>query len=72
MVAFETAARDGMVVNEDLILEIVKPGTGDPVAPGDVGEIGVTSLVPPHPWVRLSLGDLTAALPGTSACGRSP
>jgi phenylacetate-CoA ligase len=71
MIAFETAARDGMTVNEDLILEIVKPGTGDPVAPGDVGEIVVTSLDPHHPWIRLALGDLTAALPGTSSCGRS-
>jgi phenylacetate-CoA ligase len=60
-----------MTVNEDLILEIVKPGTGDPVAPGDVGEIIVTSLDPEHPWIRLALGDLTAALPGTSPCGRT-
>jgi phenylacetate-CoA ligase len=58
-------------VNEDLILEIVKPGTGDPVAPGDVGEIVVTSLDPHHPWIRLALGDLTAALPGPSKCGRT-
>ena len=71
MVAFETSARDGMVVNEDLILEIVKPGTGDPVTQGDVGEIVVTSLDPHHPWIRLALGDLTAALPGTSPCGRT-
>jgi phenylacetate-CoA ligase len=71
MVAFETPAREGMVVNEDLILEIVKPGTGDPVAEGDVGEIVVTSLDPHHPWVRLALGDLTAALPGKSPCGRT-
>ena len=71
LVAFETAARDGMVVNEDLIMEIVKPGTGDPVAPGDVGEIVVTSLDPHHPWIRLALGDLTAALPGPSPCGRT-
>jgi phenylacetate-CoA ligase len=71
LVAFETPAREGMVVNEDLILEIVKPGTGDPVAEGDVGEIVVTSLDPHHPWIRLALGDLTAALPGTSPCGRT-
>jgi phenylacetate-CoA ligase len=58
-------------VNEDLILEIVKPGTGDPVAEGDVGEIVVTSLDPHHPWIRLALGDLTAALPGKSRCGRT-
>ncbi|MFB6463454.1 phenylacetate--CoA ligase family protein [Bradyrhizobium tunisiense] len=71
LIAFETEAREGMVVNEDLIMEIVKPGTGDPVAPGDVGEIVVTSLDPHHPWIRLALGDLTAALPGASACGRT-
>src|SRR4051812_18272444 len=71
LIAFETSARDGMVVNEDLIMEIVKPGTGDPVAPGDVGEIVVTSLDPHHPWIRLALGDLTASLPGTSPCGRT-
>jgi phenylacetate-CoA ligase len=71
LVAFETQAREGMVVNEGLILEIVRPGTGDPVAEGDVGEIVVTSLDPDHPWIRLALGDLTAALPGRSPCGRS-
>jgi phenylacetate-CoA ligase len=71
LIAFETEARDGMVVNEDLIFEIVKPGTGAPVAPGDVGEIVVTSLDPHHPWIRLALGDLTAALPGKSSCGRT-
>lgn len=71
IVAYETAARDGMVVNEDIIFEIVTPGTGEPVADGDVGEIVVTSLDPEHPWIRLALGDLTATLPGTSACGRT-
>ena len=71
MIAFETPAREGMIVNEDLIMEIVRPGTGDPVAPGDVGEIVVTSLDPHHPWIRLALGDLTAALPAASPCGRT-
>src|ERR1700688_4310687 len=71
LIAFETQARDGMVLNEDLILEIVGPGTGDPVAEGDVGEIVVTSLDPDHPWIRLALGDLTAALPRPSPCGRT-
>ncbi len=71
LIAFETEAREGMVVNEDLIMEIVNPGTGDPVAPGDVGEIVVTSLDPHHPWIRLALGDLTVALPGASTCGRT-
>lgn len=71
LIAYETSARAGMVVNEDLIFEIVKPGTGDPVTDGDVGEIVVTSLDPMGPWIRLALGDLTAALPGVSACGRT-
>jgi phenylacetate-CoA ligase len=71
LIAFETPARDGMTVNEDLIMEIVRPGTGDPVAQGDVGEIVVTSLDPHHPWIRLAIGDLTAAIPGRSRCGRS-
>src|SRR6266702_4394278 len=71
LIAFETSAREGMVVNEDLIVEIVRPGTGDPVAEGDVGEIVVTSLDLHHPWIRLALGDLSAALPGNSPCGRS-
>jgi phenylacetate-CoA ligase len=71
VVAFETEARDGMVVNEDLILEIVTPGTGDPVNPGEIGEIVVTSLDPRHPWIRLAIGDLTTVLPGLSPCGRT-
>jgi phenylacetate-CoA ligase len=71
LIAFETSAREGMVVNENLIVEIVKPGTGDPVREGDVGEIVVTSLDAHHPWIRLAIGDLTAALPGISSCGRT-
>ena len=71
LIAFETPAREGMVVSEDIILEIVRPGTGDPVTEGDVGEIVVTSLDPDHPWIRLAIGDLTATLPGTSSCGRT-
>jgi phenylacetate-CoA ligase len=71
LIAYETPARDGLVVNEDLIFEIVRPGTGDPVTEGDVGEIVVTTLDPDHPWIRLAIGDLTAALPGASPCGRT-
>src|SRR5438874_6403489 len=71
LISFETQAREGMVVNEDLILEIVRPGTGEPVAEGDVAEVVVTSLDPDHPWIRLAIGDLTAALPGVSPCGRT-
>jgi phenylacetate-CoA ligase len=70
-IAYETAARDGLVVNENLILEIVRPGTGDPVAEGEVGEIVITSLDPHHPLVRLAVGDLTATLPGHSASGHT-
>ena len=71
LIAYETPAREGLVVNEDLILEIVKPGTGDPVSEGEVGEIVVTSLDPDHPWIRLAIGDLSATLPGRSPCGRT-
>lgn len=71
VVAFESSARDGLVVNEELIMEIVRPGTGDPVPGGEIGEIVVTSLDPHHPWIRLALGDLTAVLPGPSRCGRT-
>jgi phenylacetate-CoA ligase len=71
VIAYETPAREGLVVNEDLIFEIVRPGTGDPVSEGEVGEIVVTSLDPEHPWIRLAIGDLTAAMPGSSPCGRT-
>ncbi|WP_425990513.1 phenylacetate--CoA ligase family protein [Afipia sp. DC4300-2b1] len=71
IVAYETPAREGLVVNENIIVEIVKPGTGEPVTDGDVGEIVVTTLDPHHPWVRLALGDLSAVLAGESPCGRT-
>ena len=71
LVAYETPAREGMVVNEGIILEVVRPGTGDPVADGEVGEVVVTTLDPHSPWIRLALGDLTAIVPGSSPCGRT-
>jgi phenylacetate-CoA ligase len=71
LIGYETSARDGLVVNEDIIVEIVRPGTGEPVADGDVGEIVVTTLDPDHPWIRLAIGDLSATLPGVSPCGRT-
>ena len=71
VVAYETSARDGLVVNEDLLVEIVRPGTGQPVRDGEVGEVVVTSFSPDHPWVRLALGDLSAVLAGPSPCGRT-
>src|SRR5512137_967157 len=70
-IAYETPARQGMVVNEDVLLEIVRPGTGEPVAPGEVGEVVVTSFDHHHPWIRLALGDLSAVMPGASPCGRT-
>jgi phenylacetate-CoA ligase len=70
-VAFETAGREGMIVSEDVLLEIVKPGTGDPVADGEVGEVVVTSFDMRRPWVRLAVGDLSAVLAGRSPCGRT-
>jgi len=71
VIAYETAARDGMVVNEHLVVEIVRPGTGDPVPDGDVGEVLVTPFDPGYPLIRLATGDLSAVLAGGSLCGRT-
>ncbi|MCC5778942.1 AMP-binding protein [Nitratireductor sp. B36] len=76
VIAYETSGADGaplpgMVVNENLIVEIVRPGTDDPVPEGEIGEVVVTSLNPSYPLVRLGTGDLSAVLPGTSPCGRT-
>lgn len=76
VIAYESAGdgvtpNPGMIVNEDLIVEIVRPGTGDPVPEGEVGELVVTSLNPAYPLVRLGTGDLSAILPGRSPCGRT-
>jgi phenylacetate-CoA ligase len=71
IVAYETPAHAGMVINEDVLIEIVRPGTGDPVPDGEVGEVVVTSFDPHHPWIRLALGDLSSIMPGASPCGRT-
>jgi phenylacetate-CoA ligase len=71
MVAYETEAREGLVLNEEMILEIVRPGTGEPVAAGEVGEVVVTPFNPDYPLVRFATGDLSAVLPGASPCGRT-
>lgn len=71
VIAYQTAAREGLVVNEDVLVEIVRPGTGEPVPDGEVGEVVVTSFDPHHPWIRLALGDLSAILSGPSPCGRT-
>lgn len=71
MMAYETSARDGLVVNEDIILEIVRPGTNQPVPEGEVGEVVITTLNPDYPLVRFGTGDLSAIMPGRSPCGRT-
>lgn len=71
VIAYESPAREGLIVNEDVIVEIVRPGTGEPVADGEVGEVVVTTFNPDYPMVRLATGDLSAVLPGASPCGRS-
>ena len=70
-IAYESEALDGMIVDEGVIVEIVTPGTGDPVKPGDVGEEVGTTLNPDYPLIRFATGDLSAALAGTSPCGRT-
>jgi phenylacetate-CoA ligase len=71
VIAYESDAPEGMIVNEDMILEIVRPGTSDPVADGEVGEVVVTSFNPDYPMIRLATGDLSAVLAGVSPCGRT-
>ena len=71
LVAYETPAREGLVLSEDLILEIVRPGTGEPVPDGEVGEVVVTTFNADYPLVRFATGDLSAVLPGRSPCGRT-
>jgi phenylacetate-CoA ligase len=71
VIAYETPAREGLVVDEDVILEIVRPGTGDPVPDGEVGEVVVTTFNQTYPLIRFGTGDLSALLPGISPCGRT-
>jgi phenylacetate-CoA ligase len=76
LIAYESFAPDGsvcegMVLDEGVIVELVHPGTGDPVPPGEVGEVVVTSLTPEYPLIRFATGDLSAQLPGASPCGRT-
>jgi phenylacetate-CoA ligase len=71
VISYESDAQQGMIVNETMILEIVRPGTGDPVAEGEVGEVVVTSFNPDYPMIRLATGDLSAVMTGVSPCGRT-
>jgi phenylacetate-CoA ligase len=70
-IAYETSAREGLVLDEGVLVEIVRPGTGDPVAEGEVGEVVVTTLNPTYPLIRFGTGDLSAVMPGTCPTGRS-
>ncbi|ETA52199.1 phenylacetate--CoA ligase family protein [Ponticoccus alexandrii] len=70
-VAYESAAMEGMILDEGVIVEIVIPGTGDPVPEGEVGEVVVTTLNPDYPLIRFATGDLSAVMPGESPCGRT-
>ena len=70
-IAYESAAMEGMIVDEGVMIEIVTPGTGDPVLDGEVGEVLVTSFNPDYPLIRFATGDLSAVMSGTSPCGRS-
>ncbi len=71
MIAYESAAREGLIVDEGVIVEIVRPGTGEPVADGEVGEVVVTALNLDYPLIRFATGDLSAVLTGHSPCGRT-
>jgi len=71
LIAYETEAREGLIVDEGVLLEIVRPGTGDPVADGEVGEVVVSTLTLEYPLIRFATGDLSAVLPGVSPCGRT-
>ena len=71
LVAYETRAREGLVVDEGVVVEIVHPGTGDPVGEGEIGEIVVTTLNPDYPLIRYATGDLSAVLPGACPTGRT-
>ncbi len=71
LIAYETTAREGLVLDENVIVEIVRPGTGDPVAVGEVGELVVTALNPNYPLIRFGTGDLSAVMPGPCPTGRT-
>ena len=71
LIGYESEAKEGFIVDEGLIVEIVRPGTGDPVVPGEVGEVVATMFAPEYPLIRFATGDLSAVLPGTSPCGRT-
>ena len=70
-IAYESSAQEGLIIDEAVYLEIVRPGTGEPLADGEVGEVVVTSLNPDYPLIRFATGDLSAIMAGSSPCGRT-
>jgi phenylacetate-CoA ligase len=71
LIAYETEGREGLVIDEGVLVEVVRPGTGQPVPAGEVGEVVVTTLNPDYPLIRFATGDLSAIMPGMSPCGRT-
>ena len=71
LIAYESVATDGLIIDEGVVVEIVRPGTGEPVPDGEIGEVVVTALNPDFPMIRFATGDLSAILPGMSSCGRT-
>ena len=71
LIAYESQARLGLILDEQIIVELLRPGTGDPVTPGEVGEVAVTLFSKEYPLIRFATGDLSAILPGQSPCGRT-
>src|SRR3546814_12368118 len=72
LIAYESEAREGLILGEEIIVEILRPGTGEPLPDGEVGEVVVTTLNADYPLLRFATGDLSATMPGTSPCGRTP
>ena len=71
LIAYESPAMEGLILDEEIIVEIVRPGTGEPVPEGEVGEVLVTTLDPDYPLIRFATGDLSAFMAGSSPCGRT-
>jgi phenylacetate-CoA ligase len=71
LIAYESEACEGMILDEEIVVEILRPGTGDPLPEGEVGEVVVTTLNPDYPLIRFATGDLSAVMPGSSPCGRT-
>jgi phenylacetate-CoA ligase len=71
LIAYESSAREGMILDEEILVEIVRPGSGDPVGDGEVGEVVVSVLNPDYPLIRFATGDMSAIMPDASPCGRT-